>query len=526
MFCIVLCSNVLPPLLTPWKDKIGAEIILSDNGKIGAAFDHLPESSDGNPVVVVDYPLDTSADIDALEAFCRWVQENPGQWYYAPRPNAYLAVTHSAMAGVHRWKRKDEYRGLLDKLRAIYGKCPSFLRPMLRWLGSPIVARLRKQPSEATALTSSDELVEESERVVETGPQVQVPQDVQALGGEWQEWDAPASSVHRDLLERADHFFPHPKGIHVIVLNKCNLECVMCPYHSPVYKPTHKTDYFDSYKSMSPEVFSKIADYAGEHKIALQFGQIEEPLMHKGIVKFLQEAHNKGVPNIHMTTNGILLTKDKTDALVESGLTSLMVSLDAENPDTYKEIRGADLEEVEENLKYFISKAKPRGIKVWVSFIMQPQAKSEREEFFAKWRKMGVDRITYYALGTHDLDTGEIVGFEHMYDRDAKRYPCASPWTQSVVFPDGEVSLCCRTMGLIGWTGVVDVGTLTTEPDFGAIWKGQQYEIVRKELLENKFDQYKICQDCTIWSASTTLTEEGEGYIRSYNETMETFEFN
>ena len=38
----------------------------------------------------------------------------------------------------------------------------------------------------------------------------------------------------------------------------------MCPYHSPVYKKGHKTDFFDNYDAMSMDVFKKIADYAAE----------------------------------------------------------------------------------------------------------------------------------------------------------------------------------------------------------------------------------------------------------------------
>lgn len=522
----ILHGGTPSPCLQSWSARTNAKLVpfSAERPDLRSALADVPDEAHGHPVVIVlKYPAEEEADVEAVAVFCDWVTDNPGRWFYAPRPNPYLSVEHSALVGVQKWDKRTVRHTLKERMLAAYGRMPGWARPLLRRFGRPLAAGLLKSAKTAESNASRGAATQIS--VGAAGPEIQVPQDLQMVGAEWREWTAPDAVLSRDLLDRPALFFPHPRGIHVIVLNKCNLKCVMCPYHSPTYKPAHKSDYFEAYRPMVPEVFSKIADYAGKHNIALQFGQIEEPLMHKGVIDFLQEARDKGVQHIHMTTNGTLLTRDKADALVESGLTSLMVSIDAANPDTYKEIRGGDLEVVESNLRYFISKAKPKGIKVWVSFILQPQATAEREAFLAKWRSLGVDYITFYGLSDHDLETGELVDFKHMYDRDEERYPCASPWMQSVVFPDGEVSLCCRTMGMLGWTGVIDVGTLAIAPDFESVWSGPKYRTVRKELLDNTYEHYTICQDCSIWSASTALTEEGNGYKRTYNETMETFEF-
>lgn len=527
----IVHSGTASGSLRVWSERENAKLISFPGEQFdpAVAFASLPAEANGHPVVVLQYPSDTDEDMETIASFLRWVEYNPGHWYYAPRPNAYLSVEHAALAGIHSYQFVRP--SLKERLRAVYAGMPGWVKPLLRPFG-PLLAILSecvgKAPfgrSVSPAGEPAGAVDASNQPAIPAEPQVQVPRDLQLVGGDWREWEAPAPSLRRDLLDRPELFFPHPRGIHVIVLNKCNLKCVMCPYHSPTYKPVHKSDYFEAYRPMSPEVFSKIADYAGKNKIALQFGQIEEPLMHKGIVDFLREAKAKGVPYIHMTTNGTLLTREKADALVDSGLTSLMVSLDAANPETYKEIRGGDLAEVDANLSYLIAKAKPKGIKVWVSFILQPKAVAEREAFLTKWRALGADFITFYALSHHDHDTGELVGFQEMYRRGGERYPCASPWMQSVVFPDGEVSLCCRTMGLLGWTGVVDVGSLASASDFPSIWTGPQYKTVRQELIDNQFEQYPICRDCTIWSATTSLVENRGVYTRTYNETMETFEF-
>jgi MoaA/NifB/PqqE/SkfB family radical SAM enzyme len=158
-----------------------------------------------------------------------------------------------------------------------------------------------------------------------------------------------------------------------------------------------------------------------------------------------------------------------------------------------------------------------------VSFILQPEARHERDRFLDKWRRIGVDAVTFYVLTEHDPNTGEMIR-QHELCEKGDRYPCASPWLQSVVFPDGEVSLCCKTLLVVGWMGVIAVGNVHQEP-FENIWQDKPYATARKELLAGHFNQFGVCRNCSIWSASTTHREVGNKYIRTYNETMETYAF-
>ena len=92
------------------------------------------------------------------------------------------------------------------------------------------------------------------------------------------------------------------------------------------------------------------------------------------------------------------------------------------------------------------------------------------------------------------------------------------------MFPEGEISLCCKTMTDVGWRGVVSVGPLK-DKSMEQIWRGEEYRKVRQELLDNSFDKFPVCINCEIWSASTSLVEEGKDFKRTFNETMETYQF-
>lgn len=472
---------------------------------------------------VIDYPIDCDNDLQAIDAFIAHTLASGGEWYYAPRPNEYLEVLSAAMIGMSPAQSLGgvSFKELLKPYakRTIAALPIHWRKPIrnlaLRFYRGKMVVAPNGGPSQAVDRPSAEN---------DFSPEVKTPSSLRQFEFSWKNWQAPREVLKRDLLDRVAKFFPHPNNIHVIVLNQCNLKCVMCPFHSPKYKPHQSSGYFDARKALSNEAFQKIAEYAGARGIGLQFGQIEEVLMHKRFFDFLDISREFGVPMMHVTTNGVLLDQEKAKRLAASGVTSVMFSVDSVNPETYREIRGSDLEQLEENIRYFIPLAKRAGITVTASFILQPQAISEREQFLEKWRALGIDQVTFYVLTEHDVKTGAFIREGDEMYKKGTRYPCASPWTQAVMFPEGEISLCCKTMTDVGWRGLVSVGQVP-EQSMDAIWQGDDYRKVRQELLDNSFEKFPVCSNCEIWSASTSLVEEGKNYRRKFNETMETYEY-
>ena len=97
----------------------------------------------------------------------------------------------------------------------------------------------------------------------------------------------PLNIISQIDLEEQLYYFANyygkaikPSYVRVIVGNTCNLKCVMCPYHSPLLKPRHTTDFFRGNKAISWEMMEKLARECGEEKIPLLIGSVEEPLLH------------------------------------------------------------------------------------------------------------------------------------------------------------------------------------------------------------------------------------------------------
>lgn len=511
----IVTERSLSPPLTAWLMERGFShhrLRALDSFNVAMAMRRYGALADG--LLLVDYPVESSQDIRTIEAFLDFAGNSPESAYYTPRPNEYYPTDRVALAYFNDIPEVEFGSSLSLRARRV-------ALSILRHPAFPVRARTRFYAA-GKAIWRKLEKPSLSHEPV-SKPRAQIPEPLKSLRAPMRSFQPEREILYHDLIDRSRHFYPAPLSLHVITLNRCNLKCVMCPYHSPEYKSHHRSGYFDKTHSLNEETFEKIARFAAKNGVSLQFGQIEEALIHPKVIDYIARSSDLGVNEIHLTTNGTLLNEEKAERLARSGVNSVMFSLDAANPETYQKIRGSSLEKVERNLKYFMPLAKKRRIRLTASFILQPQAVDEREAFLKKWRDLGMDQVTFYVLSEHDKETGKMLHGVPHYD-PGQRYACASPWHQAVIFPEGEVSLCCKSMTEVGWRGIVSTGDLR-EAEFEDIWHGEQYAQLRRELIDNKFREFSICADCEIWSATSVGREVAEDFERTFNETMETVVF-
>jgi MoaA/NifB/PqqE/SkfB family radical SAM enzyme len=154
---------------------------------------------------------------------------------------------------------------------------------------------------------------------------------------------------YRDAWRRAASFQerpPFPLHLDVDTNTTCNLKCVMCPagaggFHGPFEK-----------KPLPFGVYERALAEAQDHGLrALRLGVTGEPLLRPDIVDMVRLAKKAGILDVMLITNGTLLTPDTGRALIDVGLTRLMVSLDAATAQTYEKIRpGGRFDQVVRNL--------------------------------------------------------------------------------------------------------------------------------------------------------------------------------
>jgi radical SAM protein with 4Fe4S-binding SPASM domain len=210
------------------------------------------------------------------------------------------------------------------------------------------------------------------------------------------------------------------------------------------------------------------------------FGGLWEPLLSPDLPGLVDGGRSRGLSDALASTNGLVLTRDKSRDLVGSGLTRLMVSLDAATPETYALMRpGSDFKRVEENVLGFLAereRTRSRLPLLRLSFCVTALNESELPAFLSRWRGkadfFSVQRYGYFGAGdpVFPLDP----------PGEAPSGRCAQPFKRLAVRHDGTVLPCCDLSGLPLALGSVSRGGLK------ALWEGPKLAELRQALLKDR----------------------------------------
>ncbi|MCA6596326.1 MAG: radical SAM protein [Pseudanabaena sp. M046S1SP1A06QC] len=331
------------------------------------------------------------------------------------------------------------------------------------------------------------------------------------------------------FVDNIDAIAQIPTQVSVILGNTCNLSCVMCPYHSPTIKPTHTTDFFKGKNWMSWETMEKIANECGDDKIPVKIGNIEEPLLYPKVIDFISLCREKGVPSVHITTNGLLLDEEKSKALLMAGLTSIFVSIDAADSITYDRVRGANLNQVESNLYNFLRLREQMGIdcRVMTSFVRNHGVtEDEEKKFLEKWLKP-TDGVIFYNLAEYENGNTrftKINDFVNSFMEQASgRWACLNPWQEIYILPDNRVYYCCETVSKLAFDEIESIGDYRNQT-IREIWKGKLFSHLRKDLVLNNLNNRVDCNNCGIWMGHASITEQRDGVKVTSNMITEIFQ--
>lgn len=313
-----------------------------------------------------------------------------------------------------------------------------------------------------------------------------------------------------------------PTIVRAIIGNTCNLKCVMCPYHSPTIKPTHKTDFFQGNHPMSWEMMERLARDCGKIGTSVSIGSVEEPLLHPQIVDFVRLCRQEGVPRVHITTNGQLLNEARSRELLEAGLTSIDVSLDATDAETYRLIRGSDFERVKTNISNFLNLRDRLQIPCHVrtSFVRNNGVPPEAEEQFKQEWLGKVDSVFLLNVAKYEETNMRIQGtnerarmlVQSYLQQAGGQWPCAFPFTEMIVLPDGRVYYCIETIFRLGFDGETESMGDYHQQNLREIWQGETFQNFRRDIIMHQLKHRPACQDCEMWRSQVISQTQQNGF--------------
>jgi len=328
-------------------------------------------------------------------------------------------------------------------------------------------------------------------------------------------------SKTRERKETLDYL---PSIVQIGVDSPCNIKCCFCISNQGEYKNNIDPTYTEK-----PELgfdINKIANYL-EYIDCLYLTGRGDPLLSK---TFWQVIENKwNVKGIFFNTNGILLTKDNIDKILQfNGNISMGISLNAAKKETYSRITGLDkFDKVITNTKNLknISEKIGKKINVDLTMVTIKENLEDMVPFCDIAKQIGVDKVTiqiaefaydynygWFSVKEQDIRRNNDLLEQFRYNMKIVEKKCEELGLNSHSKDASNESWtkCCKDMfdflG-IGYGGnsfscchvSIPTGNLNNYKTFWDLWNNKKRQEMRKLLIDGDFPEECKSQSCPYW---------------------------
>ena len=279
--------------------------------------------------------------------------------------------------------------------------------------------------------------------------------------------------------------------------NQCNLHCPLCT--------TGSGEMERSGGRMSLDTFEKIIDHMGKDIFFMLIYHQGEPYMNKDFFKFVEIAKQNKI-YVTTSTNGHFFTDTNINRTLDSGLDSMIISLDGTTQESYERYRvGGDLERVLDGTARLISERKRHKLRypnVALQFLVMKHNENEIAEVKKIADKLEVDRLLIKNIEVRSLkEAKEWLPVEKKFRRyqfDGQSYTvkgvdkkaCTRPWLSTLINWDGTFVPCCFDKN-----GNYPMGDIHNISDLTEVWTGNAFTDFRSQLLLDR-KQIDICRNC------------------------------
>jgi MoaA/NifB/PqqE/SkfB family radical SAM enzyme len=328
-----------------------------------------------------------------------------------------------------------------------------------------------------------------------------------------------------------------PEFIQIEPVGQCNLRCTMCPIQfrrdGPPWGPPAFMDY---------GLYTRLIDGFSTLK-ELHLQGLGEPTMHPRFFDMIRYAVGKGI-RVSINSNFTLMTPDKAERLVASGLDTLHVSIDGASAETYERIRVfAKFKTVLRNMQLLLKARRAAGgalphIRLVMVGMRQNLAEIPDIVRLAHRLEIGSIFVQHLAhdfkessLPAHYQPMRDFVNEQTLLTEDPERieryfnearsvaqelgidlrlphtrvlkHPpetpgrdrCDWPWHGAYISYQGLAMPCC----MIATPDRMNFGSFDTD-SVAALWNGPGYSQFRDAL--SSATPPEVCQSCSIYSGT------------------------
>lgn len=270
----------------------------------------------------------------------------------------------------------------------------------------------------------------------------------------------------------------------------------MCPIDLPTQRKKMVMPYDDFVA-----IVTKLEPYKTEFEMMDLFG-LGEPLLDPHIFKRITHLKTRGFKNIGLSTNAQLLTKNKQQLLLDSGIDTVIFSVDGLIGETHEAIRkGTTYEDVVRHIEQIIKLRTAGGYatRFVLRFIRQELNYAEYLGFIEYWKaridSARRDFITIFdahSWGGEMSEKDALLGLKGP-DSEIERKACPIISEILYILADGTVPLCNED-----WhSAKFNFGNAITDDPI-TIFNDSRFTKIRELHAQGKKTSLDICRECTV----------------------------
>lgn len=305
-----------------------------------------------------------------------------------------------------------------------------------------------------------------------------------------------------------------PFTVYIEQTKYCNFKCFYC-IHSTRDEADgefralgHRMQHMD--EVFFEKIIRELKEFPQDGIKRIVFSGLGEPLMNPHLPDYVRMTVEAGIAGrVEVITNGLLLTPEKSRALVAAGITNINISVQGLDAAGYEKTCGLriDFERYLENLKYLYEHKE--NVQIYIKAIDATLGTKENEEKFFEIFSPFADRIyiEHLVVMQQQMDgLREIVdGTKNFYgeELDVNRKVCAQSFYFMQIGCEGDIFPCpVPGLGKNLSMGNAKEHTLTE------IWNGSRRRGFLRKMLKKEKDQIPDCATCTCFNAINNPMEQ------------------
>jgi MoaA/NifB/PqqE/SkfB family radical SAM enzyme len=289
---------------------------------------------------------------------------------------------------------------------------------------------------------------------------------------------------------------------------QCNANCIMCNRNAVRRKEVQNKGFLSWSTLIALRPFIQKAE-------TVLFSGFGEPLLHPEYIEMIRYIKNLG-PEIYFYTNGACLNQAIIEGLIASGVDFFYISFGGATPETYRKIRGVEMEPIIENLHTLKQLRGTYGTKkplVYFNIVAMNSILPELDDIIRIASDLNVSGISMpnLVVQRHDLtaespwldvahskkilmaatETARKWGIEfHPPELNHQELKCYQFFNSMTVSWDGLVLSCPLERYILG---------SIKEQSPGTIWNSPAVKQIRRQIFASGHGLKKVCPNCFCW---------------------------